>query len=126
MKNAKNIGVAGRMLMLAPLLPPHLLAGVGITGYITFATPYDGAYFAIKVAAFTAMSGVFGRCLIPFLAAVPPSVVGSAILATGVTLGSLCTVVAIAPSEQFLTWGSFVGAGSGIMMGASLAAMYKP
>jgi FtsH-binding integral membrane protein len=115
-----------KLLMILPLIPLHLAISAGVAMGATFLTPYDDRFWILKGVAFTGLSAIFGRCLIPITSAVPKSVLGSAALCTGAILASLCSVVAIAPSEQFLTWGSFVGAGSGIMMGMSACAMYAP
>lgn len=53
-------------------------------------------------------------------------VIYDALIATGVTMGSLGAVAYNAPSEQFLNWGGPLALGLGGMLGISLLSMLYP
>jgi len=49
-----------------------------------------------------------------------------AALVTGVIVGSLSAVAAVAPDGQFLSWGPYLGCGLGVMVAASIGSMFFP
>lgn len=53
-------------------------------------------------------------------------VLQQAAVVTGVIVGSLSAVAAVAPDEQFLSWGPYLGCGLGVMVAASIGSMFFP
>merc|ERR1719219_116116 len=49
-----------------------------------------------------------------------------AAVVTGVIVGSLSAVAAVAPDGQFLSWGPYLGCGLGVMVAASIGSMFFP
>jgi len=53
-------------------------------------------------------------------------VLQQAAVVTGVIVGSLSAVAAVAPDGQFLSWGPYLGCGLGVMVAASIGSMFFP
>merc|ERR1719219_2508500 len=51
-------------------------------------------------------------------------VLQQAAVVTGVIVGSLSAVAAVAPDGQFLSWGPYLGCGLGVMVAASIGSMF--
>lgn len=73
-----------------------------------------------------AFIGTMGVSLIPLVHMYAAPVIYDAMIATGVTCGSLSAVAYNAPSEQFLNWGGPLALGLGGMLGISLLSMVYP
>jgi len=67
----------------------------------------------------------FGLTLCPMVALGGP-ILQQAALVTGVIVGSLTAVAAVAPDGQFLSWGPYLGCGLGVMVAASIGSMFFP
>lgn len=67
----------------------------------------------------------FGLTLCPMVA-MGGVVLQQAALVTGVIVGSLSAVAAVAPDGQFLSWGPYLGCGLGVMVAASIGSMFFP
>jgi hypothetical protein len=64
--------------------------------------------------------------ILPLIQMSSVATIGQAGLATAAMMGSLSTLAILAPSEQFLQWGSYMGIGCGAMLGVSIASIMMP
>ena len=82
--------------------------------------------WALKNMLFTGFVGTMSLSMVPLVHMYAMPVIYDALLATGVTVGSLGFVAYNAPSEQFLNWGGPLALGLGGMLGVSLLSMVYP
>ena len=67
-----------------------------------------------------------GVSLVPLVHIYAIPIIYDAIIATGITVGSLGVVAYNAPSEQFLGWGGPLALGLGGMLGVSMLSLVYP
>ena len=82
--------------------------------------------WALKNVMYGAFIGTISVTMLPLVHMYAMPVIYDALIATGVTMGSLSTVAYNAPSEQFLKWGGPLAVGLGGMMGISLLSLLYP
>lgn len=70
--------------------------------------------------------GLMGTSLVPLVHMFAAPILFDAMLATGVTVGSLGAVAYFSPSQQFLNMGGVLSIGLGGMLGISLLSMFNP
>jgi len=105
---------------------PWLLFGLSIGSMIgTQMIDYDNNW-ALKNLMYAGFIGTMGVSLVPLINMYAMPVVFDALMATGVTCGSLGCVAYNAPSEQFLNWGGPLALGLGGMLGISMLSMVYP
>jgi len=78
-----------------------------------------------KHLAWVGFNGAMGFSLCPIVA-LGGVVLQQAAVVTGVIVGSLSAVAAVAPDGQFLSWGPYLGCGLGVMVAASIGSMFFP
>ena len=80
----------------------------------------------MKNVMYGAFVGTMSLSLVPMIHMYEMKILYDALIATGVTMGSLGVVAYNAPSEQFLSWGGPLAVGLGGMLGVSLLQMLYP
>ena len=75
---------------------------------------------------FGAFVGTMSLSLVPLIHIYSMPVIYDALIATGVTMGSLGFVAYNSPSEQFLKWGGPLALGCGALSGVSLLSIVYP
>ena len=75
---------------------------------------------------FGAFVGTMSLSLVPLIHIYSMPVIYDALIATGVTMGSLGVVAYNSPSEQFLKWGGPLALGCGALLGVSLLSIVYP
>ena len=88
-------------------------------------TSYDQNW-ALKNMLFAGFISTMSLSLVPLIHMYAMPVIYDALIATGVTVGSLGFVAYNAPSEQFLNWGGPLALGLGGMLGVSLLSIVYP
>jgi len=78
-----------------------------------------------KHASWVGFNCAFGLTLCPMVA-LGGTILQQAALVTGVIVGSLSMIAAVAPDGQFLQWGPYLGCGLGVMVAASIGSMFFP
>ena len=105
---------------------PWLMLALSIGTMIgTQATDYHSNY-PVKMLMFGGFISTMSMSLLPLIHIYSMPVIYDALIATGVTMGSLGIVAYNAPSEQFLNWGGPLALGLGGMLGISLLSMVYP
>lgn len=105
---------------------PWLLLGLAIGSMIGTQMIDYNRHWVLKNAAYATFIGTMSVTLLPLIHLYAMPVIYDALIATGVTMGGLCTVAYNAPSEQFLNWGGPLAVGLGGMLGVSLLSMIYP
>lgn len=113
------------MWMLHPMAGWGLLAASFGLFFATHAFDYE-RQFPLKVAAYTAFTGVMGLAILPLVQMSSAAAIADAALATGLSMTSLAGVAYMAPSEQFLNWGGALSMGCMGLMAVSLMSMFNP
>lgn len=80
----------------------------------------------LKNAIYAGWVGLISTSLVPLVHMYSMPILFDAMLATGVTMGSLGAVAWFAPSQQFLNMGGPLALGLGAMLGISLLSMLNP
>ena len=105
---------------------PFVLLGLSLGTMIgTQMTDYQ-TNFALKSLLFGGFISTMSMSLVPLIHMYSMPVIYDALIATGVTMGSLGAVAYNAPSEQFLNWGGPLAMGLGGMLGISLLSIFYP
>ena len=105
---------------------PWLLFGLSIgTMMGTFMCDYEQNW-ALKNMFFGAFVGTMSLSLVPLIHIYSMPVIYDALIATGVTMGSLGVVAYNSPSEQFLKWGGPLSLGLGGLLGVSFLSIFYP
>jgi len=105
---------------------PWLLFGLSIATMMgTYMCDYDKNW-AVKHMFFGAFVGTMSLSLVPLIHMYSMPVIYDALIATGVTMGSLGVVAYNSPSEQFLNWGGPLALGCGGLLGVSLLSLVYP
>lgn len=73
-----------------------------------------------------AFVGTMSLSMVPLIHMYEMKILFDALIATGVTMGSLGVVAYNAPSEQFLSWGGPLSVGLGGLFGVSLLQILYP
>lgn len=108
------------------LMNPWLLLGLSLgTMMGTQFTSYQNNW-ALKNMLYAGFIGTMSLSLVPLIHMYSMPIIYDALIATGVTVGSLGVVAYNAPSEQFLNWGGPLALGLGGMMGISLLSIVYP
>jgi FtsH-binding integral membrane protein len=108
------------------MMNPWALLGVSMVSMIgTQMTSYD-QNFALKNMLYAGFIGSMSLSLVPLIHMYSMPIIYDALIATGVTVGSLGVVAYNAPSEQFLNWGGPLALGLGGMLGISLLSIVYP
>jgi len=106
-----------------------IMAGIGcFVGMIglmmaTQATPQENVL--IKHTLGIGFASMMGFSLCPMVA-MGGALLQQAAMITGVIVGSLSCVAAVAPDDQFLSWGPYLGCGLGVIIAASFGSMFFP
>jgi len=95
-----------------------MLMGVHMTDY--------HSNFLLKNLLFAGWVGLVSTSLVPLIHMYSMPILFDAMLATGVTVGSLGAVAYNAPSQQFLNMGGILAIGLGGMLGVSILSMFNP
>ena len=95
-----------------------MLLGVNMTSY------RDN--WMLKNMLYAGWVGLVSTSLVPLIHMYSMPILFDAMLATGVTMGSLGAVAYNAPSQQFLNMGGVLAIGMGGMLGVSLLSMFNP
>jgi len=95
-----------------------MLMGVHMTDY--------NSNFLLKNLMFAGWVGLISTSLVPLIHMYSMPILFDAMLATGVTVGSLGAVAYNAPSQQFLNMGGILAIGLGGMLGVSILSMFNP
>jgi len=95
-----------------------MLLGVNMTSY------RDN--WMLKNMLYAGWVGLVSTSLVPLIHMYSMPILFDAMLATGVTMGSLGAVAYNAPSQQFLNMGGVLAIGCGGMLGVSLLSMFNP
>lgn len=82
--------------------------------------------FMMKNLLYSGFIGSMTLSLVPLVHMYAAPIIFDAMMATGVTVGSLGLVAYNAPSEQFLNWGGPLALGLGGMLGVSLLSILYP
>jgi FtsH-binding integral membrane protein len=82
--------------------------------------------FVLKNAMFAGWVGLVSTSLVPLIHMYSMPILFDAMLATGVTVGSLGAVAYNAPSQQFLNMGGVLAIGLGGLLGVSILSMFNP
>lgn len=82
--------------------------------------------WAIKNLMFAGWVGLVSSSLVPLIHMYSMPILFDAMMATGITMGSLAAVAYNAPSEQFLNMGGVLAIGLGGMLGVSILSMFNP
>lgn len=80
----------------------------------------------LKNALYAGWVGLVSTSLVPLIHMYSMPILFDAMLATGVTVGSLGLVAYNAPSQQFLNMGGVLAIGLGGMLGVSIMSMFNP
>lgn len=105
---------------------PWLYMGLAIAMQIgVHVTDYENNW-VLKNALFAGWVGLVSTSLVPLIHMYSMPILFDAMLATGVTMGSLGLVAYNAPSQQFLNMGGALSIGLGAMLGVSLMQMFNP
>jgi len=116
-------GYAG-MFMTNPIMA-SIGCFIGVVACMmgTMGTPQENV--GLKHAFGLGFAGLMGLNLCP-LAAVGGALLQQAAMITGVIVGSLSMVAMVAPDDQFLSWGPYLGCGLGVVIAASFGSMFFP
>merc|ERR1719204_1818434 len=106
-----------------------IMAGIGcFVGMMalmigTQATPQENV--GLKHAMGAGFTTMMGFTLCPMVA-MGGALLQQAAMITGLIVGSLSCVAAVAPDDQFLSWGPYLGCGLGVILAASFGSMFFP
>jgi FtsH-binding integral membrane protein len=121
-------GVAMQLLRNSPIanMNPfvHIALSIGMLFGIHM-TDYH-SNFVLKNLFFTGFIGLTSAALVPLIHMYSMPILFDAMLATGITVGSLGAVAYNAPSQQFLNMGGVLAIGLGGMLGISILSMFNP
>jgi len=121
-------GVAMHLLRNSSLayMNPWLYMGLAIAAQLgVLFTDYEKNW-ALKNVLLAGWVGLVSAGLVPLIHMYSMPVLFDAMLATGVTMGSLGLVAYNAPSQQFLNMGGVLALGLGGMLGVSIMQMFNP
>lgn len=105
---------------------PWLYMGLSIAMLIgVHVTDYQNNWM-LKNLLYAGWVGLVSTSLVPLIHMYSMPILFDAMLATGVTVGSLGAVAYNAPSQQFLNMGGVLAIGLGGMLGVSLLSMFNP
>lgn len=128
--SASVVGTGAAAFMLqnsrVAMMNPWLLLGLSFGTMIgSMMCDYE-TNWTMKNALYAGFIGTMGVSLVPLLHMYAMPIIFDAMMATGVTVGSLGVVAYNAPSEQFLNWGGPLSIGLGGMLGVSLLSIFYP
>jgi FtsH-binding integral membrane protein len=107
-------------------MSPWAMLGLSIASLVgTYMCDYE-TNFALKTLCFGGFISSMSLSMLPLIHMYSMPVIYDALIATGVTMGSLGVVAYNAPSEQFLNWGGPLALGLGGMLGVSLLSIAYP
>ena len=105
---------------------PSMLFGLSIATLIgTIFCDYEKNW-ELKNIFYGAFVGTISLSIIPLINMCSMPIIYDALIATGVTMGSLGIVAFNSPSEQFLKWGGPLSLGLGGLLGISLLGILYP
>ena len=105
---------------------PWLLLGLSFASIIGTQMVDYHQNWMLKNILYTGFIGTMSVSLLPLIHMYSMPIIYDALIATGVTVGSLGVVAYNSPSEQFLSWGGPLALGLGGMLGISLLSIVYP
>lgn len=114
----RNSSLAYMNPFLYMALSMGMLLGLHMTDYKT--------NFMLKNIMFAGWVGLVSTSLVPLIHMYSMPILFDAMLATGITVGSLGAVAYNAPSQQFLNMGGVLAIGLGGLLGVSILSMFNP
>merc|ERR1719336_1163475 len=90
---------------------------------LTMATPQENVLAKHMFGA--GFSSMMGLTLCPMVT-MGGALLQQAAMITGIIVGSLSLVAAVAPDDAFLSWGPYLGCGLGVVVAASFGSMFFP